>query len=204
MLIKIFPDLPAEEQIRKVAYVIANGGVVIIPTDSVYGIACSIRKPKAVERVARLKKMKLKNADFSFMFNDLSMVSEYAKPLSNQTFKLIKKNTPGAFTFIVEANNKVSKIFKNNKKTLGVRIPDNSIVRALVKELGHPLLTSSVIDEDDITEYTTDPSLIYERFGNQVDMVIDGGYGNNEASTLVDCTGNKIEIIREGVQELIF
>jgi tRNA threonylcarbamoyl adenosine modification protein (Sua5/YciO/YrdC/YwlC family) len=132
------------------------------------------------------------------------MVAEFTKPIGNQIFKIIKKNTPGPFTFILEASQKIQKFSKNNKKTLGVRISDNKIVRAIVHELGHPIVTTSVIDEDDIVEYTTDPSLIAERFENQVDLVIDGGYGNSEPSTLVDCSDGEIVVIRDGVRPLIY
>ncbi len=204
MLVKIYPENPDQELIRQVADLIRNGGVVILPTDSVYGIACDFSKSKAVDRLARLKNMKPEKADFSFMFEDLSMVAEFTKPIGNQIFKNIKKNTPGPFTFILEASQKIQKFSKNNKKTLGVRIPDNKIVRAIVHELGHPIVTTSVIDEDDIVEYTTDPTLIAERFENQVDLVIDGGYGNSEPSTLVDCSDGEIVVIRDGVRPLIY
>ena len=202
MLIKIYPDNPAEKYIRQIAETMKNGGVVIIPTDSVYAIACDINRPKAIEKVAQLKGLKVDKADFSFLFNKLSTISEYTKPIHNDVFKLMKKNLPGPFTFILDANNKIPKLFKNKKKTLGVRIPDNDIVHEIIKEIGNPILSSSVIDEDDIVEYTTDPSLIHDRFKDLVDFVIDGGYGNNEASTVVNCTGGDIEIIREGVKEI--
>lgn len=203
MIVKIYPDKPERKDIQKVAEKIKEGGVVIIPTDSVYAFVCDYKKPKAVEKLARLKNIKPDKADFSFMFDSLSMVSEYSKPFNNRVFKLIKKNTPGPHTFIVEANSKLSKFGKRSKNTLGVRIPDNPIITEIVKELGHPLITGSVIDEDEIVEYTTDPSLIHERYENQVDIVVDGGYGNNEASTIADCTKDDIEIIREGVKPLI-
>ena len=202
MLLKIYPDNPSEREIRFVTEEIENGGVVIIPTDSVYGFACDIKKPRAIEKIARIKGLKPEKADFSFVFYDLSSISEYTKPINNEVFKLLRKNLPGSFTFILNANSKIQKIFKNKKKTLGVRIPDNEIARGIVKELGNPIIISSVHDEDEIIEYTTDPSLIHERYENLVDLVIDGGYGNNEASTIVDCTGAEFEIIREGVKEL--
>jgi len=204
MLVKIYPENPDQDLIRQVADLIRSGGVVILPTDSVYGFACDYSKPKAVERLARLKNLKPEKADFSFMFENLSMVSDFTKPLENSIFKLIKKNTPGPFTFIIESNQKIQKFSKNNKKTLGVRIPDNEIVLAIVRELGHPILTSSVIDEDDIVEYTTDPSLIAERFVNQVDVIIDGGFGKNEPTSIIDCTSGETIIVREGVLPLIY
>lgn len=202
MLIKIYTDSPSEENIRLIAKTIKNGGVVIIPTDSVYTFTCDIYNPKAIEKVARLKKLKVQKADFSFLFNKLSTVAEYTHPFGNDVFKLMKKNLPGPFTFILEANNKIPKLFKNKKKTLGIRIPDNNIVHEIIKEVGNPILSSSVIDEDDIVEYTTDPSLIEEMYKNIVDFVVDGGYGNNEASTIVNCTSGEIEIIREGVKKI--
>ena len=202
MLLKIYPDNPSEKQIRLVTETLRNGGIVIIPTDSVYGIACDITKPRAIERVAQLKGIKPEKADFSFIFKDISGLSEYTKQISNDSFKVMKKNLPGPFTFILNANNKIPKIFKNKKKTLGIRIPDNNIPKAIVQELGNPILSTSVHDDDEILEYTTDPSLIHDRYENLVDIVIDGGYGNNEASTVADCTGEGIEIIREGVEEL--
>ena len=202
MLLKIYPDNPAEKYIREVAEVLKKGGVIIIPTDSVYGIACNIYSPKAIEKVARLKGLKAEKADFSFLFNDLSEISEYTRPMGNDIFKVMRKNLPGPFTFILRANNKIPKLFRNKKKTLGVRIPDNNIVKEIIKELGNPILTSSVIDDDDVIEYTTDPSLIHDKYENLVDIVIDGGYGNTEASTVIDASENEIDIIRQGVKEL--
>lgn len=203
MLFKIYSKNTAYKDILKVVKIIEDGGVVIIPTDSVYAIACDIRKSKAIDKIARIKGVKPEKAEFSFIFENLSSVSEYTKPFHNDIFKLLRRNLPGPFTFILDANSKVPKIFKNNKKTLGVRIPDNSIALQIVKALGNPLLVTSVHDSDDVIEYTTDPSLIHERYDNLVDMVIDGGYGNNEASTVIDCTGDEIEIVRHGEKDLI-
>ncbi len=203
MLFKIYEKNTAYKDILKVVKIIEDGGVVVIPTDSVYAIACDIRKPKAIDKIARIKGVKPEKAKFSFIFSSLSSIAEYTKPMPNDIFKLLKKNLPGPFTFILHANNKIPKIFKNNKKTLGVRIPNNSIALQIVEALGSPLIVTSVHDDDEVLEYTTDPSLIYERYENSVDMVIDAGYGNNEASTVVDCTSGKIEILREGVEELI-
>ncbi len=203
MLLKMYPENPEDKNVRIIAHILRKGGIVIVPTDSVYGIACDINKPKAIERIARLKGLKVEKADFSFIFNDISGLSEYTKPMSNDVFKALKKNLPGPFTFILEANNKISRIFKNKKRTLGVRIPDNNITRAIVKELGNPILTSSVVDIDEIIEYTTDPSLINDNYKDTVDIIIDGGYGNNKASTVVDCTSEEITVIREGELELV-
>jgi tRNA threonylcarbamoyl adenosine modification protein (Sua5/YciO/YrdC/YwlC family) len=201
MLLKIYPDNPSEKQLQIVVETLRNGGVVIIPTDSVYAFVCDITKSRAIERIARFKGIKPEKADFSFIFYDLSNISEYVKQISNESFKVMRKNLPGPFTFILHANNKIPKIFHNNKKTLGVRVPDNNIPREIVRLLGNPIMSSSVHDDDEILEYTTDPSLIHERYENQVEMVIDGGYGNNKASAVIDCTGNSIEIIREGFLE---
>ena len=203
MLIKIYPENPNDKEIRKVVDVLQRGGIIIYPTDTVYGLGCDIKNPKAVDKLARLKRIKIEKSNFSFIFNDLSSLSEYSKPISNTVFKLIKKNTPGAFTFIIEAGSKVPKIFKYKKKTFGIRIPDNNIIREISRVLGNPILTTSVHDDDEILEYTTDPELIHENYGDRVDLVIDGGYGNNEASTVVDCTQDDIEIIRQGIGELL-
>ena len=202
MLIRIFPENPNPKDIQYVADEMRKGAIVIYPTDTVYGIGCSITNAKAVEKVARIKNINLKKDHLSFICYDMSHISEYAKILGNDLFRLLKNNLPGAFTFILNANSNVPKLFKSNKKTVGVRVPDNAIIRALVKELGHPILSTSVIDDDDVVEYTTDPELIYEKYQKQVDIVINAGYGDNTASTIVDCTKDEIEIIRQGKGEL--
>jgi tRNA threonylcarbamoyl adenosine modification protein (Sua5/YciO/YrdC/YwlC family) len=202
MLVKIYPENPNEKEIRKVVDVLRNGGLVIYPTDTIYGIGCDINNAKAVEKVARIKDINLKKANLSFICYDLSHISDFTKPLNNHVFKLMKKHLPGPFTFILPANSNVPKLFKNNKKTIGIRVPDNNIIRELVKELGNPILSTSVRDEDDIIEYTTDPELIYEKFADQVDVVIDGGYGDNEPSTIVDCTSDELELVRYGKGEI--
>jgi tRNA threonylcarbamoyl adenosine modification protein (Sua5/YciO/YrdC/YwlC family) len=201
-LIKIHEENPAERQLNTIVDCLKNGGVIIYPTDTVYGIGCDITKPKAVERVAQLKGVKLSKANFSFICYDLSHITDFTKPLNNAVFKLMKRNLPGPFTFILEANNNVPKILKTNKKTVGIRVPDNIIIREIVNLLGNPILTTSLKDDDEILEYTTDPELIYEDYKNLVDFVIDGGYGNNIASTVVDCTNDEPEIIRMGIGEL--
>jgi len=202
MFIKIYDKNPDMKQIRKIVDLLKNGSLVIIPTDSVYGIACDINSRKAVENMANLKGIKLKDADFSFIFHELSSVSEYTKPMSNHIFKVIKKNLPGPFTFILDANNNIPNFFRKSKKTIGVRIPDNEIVMTIVKELGNPILSTSVHADDEVREYMTDPSLIYEKYNKVVEAVIDGGYGKIEASTIADCTGDVIEILREGIEPL--
>ncbi|TAJ12507.1 threonylcarbamoyl-AMP synthase [Marinilabiliaceae bacterium JC017] len=202
MLIKIYPENPNPKDIHKVVEVLKKGGLVIYPTDTIYGLGCDINNSKAVEKVARIKGINLKKANLSFVCYDLSQIADYTRPLNNHTFKLMKRHLPGPFTFVVEANSNVPKLFKNNKKTVGIRVPDNNIIRELVNELGHPILSTSVHDDDDIIEYTTDPELIHEKYADLVDIVIDGGYGDNVPSTLVDCTNDEYEIIRQGKGEL--
>ena len=203
MLIRIYDENPNQKDILTVVDVLRNGGVIVYPTDTIYGIGCDITQPKAVERVARLKNMKPEKADLSLLCHDLSHISDFSKPISNPVFKLMKKNLPGPFTFIIQANSQVPKMFKNRKKSVGVRVPDNNIIREIVRELGNPVMSTSVRDEDEILEYTTDPELIEEKFGDLIDLVIDGGYGDNVPSTVVDCTGDVPQIIRQGKGELL-
>jgi tRNA threonylcarbamoyl adenosine modification protein (Sua5/YciO/YrdC/YwlC family) len=203
MLIKIYPQNPNPKQINKVVDLLNSGGVVIYPTDTVYGIGCGIHFRKAIEKIAQIKGNIQEINRFSLICSDLSQISQYTLPISNITFKLIKRNLPGPFTFILTANNKVPDIFHTNKKTVGVRIPNNQIILEIVKEFGSPVLTTSVHDDDQIVEYITDPELIYEKYKDQVDMVIDGGYGQNIASTIVDCTSAEPVIIRQGIGVLI-
>ena len=202
MLLKIYPENPNSKEIRKVVDVLRAGGLVIYPTDTVYGLGCDINNSKAVEKVAQIKGINLKKEHLSIVCHDMSLLSYYTKALDSHTFKLLKKNLPGAFTFILPASGNVPKLFKNNKKTIGLRIPDNSIVLEIVKELGNPLLSTSIKDDDEILEYMTDPELIHDKYENIVEIVIDGGYGGNEPSTVVDCTGDYYEIIRQGKGEL--
>jgi tRNA threonylcarbamoyl adenosine modification protein (Sua5/YciO/YrdC/YwlC family) len=203
MIIKIYPENPNYKQISKIIEVLQKGGIIIYPTDSVYGMGCDIHNNKAVERIAKIKGIKPEKALFSIICHSLSQLSDYTRPISNTVFKLMKKNLPGPFTFILKANNKVPHIFQSNKRTVGIRIPNNNIVLEIVKEFGSPLLTTSVHDEDTILEYTTDPELIHENFKDIIDMVIDGGYGQNIASTIVDCTGDEPLIIRQGIGVLL-
>ncbi|MDP4185468.1 MAG: L-threonylcarbamoyladenylate synthase [Bacteroidota bacterium] len=204
MLIKIYPENPNDKDIRNIVGVLKQGGVIVYPTDTIYGIGCDITQSKAVERVARIKGINLEKAHFSFICSDLSSLSNYSRPISNSIFKLMKKNLPGPFTFILEANSNVPKLFKNKKKTVGIRVPDNPIIRMIAKELGNPIMSTSVHDEDEILEYSTDPELIHEKFDELVDAVIDGGYGGFEPSTIVDCTGDEPIIMRQGKGELIY
>ncbi|MCL3780642.1 threonylcarbamoyl-AMP synthase [Prolixibacteraceae bacterium JC049] len=204
MLVKIYPENPNPKEIQRIVEVLRNGGVIIYPTDTIYGVGCDITNARAVEKVARIRGIQLQKSNFSFICYDLSHISDYSKPIPNSIFKLMKKNLPGPFTFILEANNNVPKIFKHKKKTVGIRVPDNNIIRDLVKELGNPIMSTSVHDEDEIMEYSTDPELISEKYENTVDAVIDGGYGELIPSTIVDCSAGDVEIIREGKGELIY
>lgn len=204
MLLRIYPENPNENHIRKVVEVLEEGGIVIYPTDTVYAIGCDIKAHKSIEKIARLKGLNPINPDMSLIFHDMSQLSEYTIIRDNSVFKLLKRNLPGPFTFIVQANNQIPKLFKNKKKTVGIRIPDNNIVLELVKELGRPIMTTSIHDPDEVIEYTTDPELIYEKYGDFAEIVIDGGYGRNEASTIVDCTSSEIKVIRQGLGILEF
>lgn len=204
MIRKIYPQNPNPKEILRVVEILRDGGVIIYPTDTVYGIGCDITKTKAVERIARIKGIDPEKTRFSFIVYDLSHLADYTKPIDNQVYKLMKRNLPGPFTFILEANNNVPKILKSKKKTVGIRIPDNPIIREIVRELGNPILTTSVHSGDEILDYTTDPELIHEDMGNLVDLVIDGGFGNNIPSTIVDCTGTEPVVTREGLGILEF
>jgi tRNA threonylcarbamoyl adenosine modification protein (Sua5/YciO/YrdC/YwlC family) len=198
MLIKIYPENPDPRKLETVLDCLRNGGVIIYPTDSVYSMGCDMMQHKAVERVAAIKGVKADKANFSIVCSDLSHISDYTRPFSTEIYKLMKKALPGPFTFILNANNNVPRIFQNRKKTIGIRVPDNPIIRLLVEEYGNPIISTSIYDEDEILEYTTDPELIHEKTFNMVDIVIDGGYGGNIPTTVVDCTGEEIEIIRQG------
>jgi tRNA threonylcarbamoyl adenosine modification protein (Sua5/YciO/YrdC/YwlC family) len=197
MLVKLFNENPNLREILKIVDLLRKGGLIVYPTDTIYGLGCDITNAKAVEKVARIKGVKVEKNNFSFICSDLSHISDFTKPISNSVFKLMKKNLPGPFTFILEANNHVPKYFKG-KKTVGIRVPDNNIIREIVRELGNPILSTSIHDEDEILEYTTDPELIYEKYQDIAEVVIDGGYGEFIPSTIVDCTGDEIVIVREG------
>lgn len=198
MLVKLFNENPNPREVRKIVDILRDGGLIIYPTDTVYGLGCDITNAKAVEKVARWKGIKVEKNTFSFICSDFSHLADYTKPFPNSVFKVIKKNLPGPFTFILEANNNVPRYFKGKKKTVGIRIPDNNIIREIVRELGHPIVSTSIHDDDEILEYTTDPELIYEKFQDFADAIIDGGFGELIPSTIVDCTNHQMEIIREG------
>ncbi|HDR52006.1 MAG TPA: threonylcarbamoyl-AMP synthase [Mariniphaga anaerophila] len=198
MLLRLYNENPNPRDVRKVVDVLRDGGIIIYPTDTVYGLGCDITNLKAVEKVARFKGIKIEKSNFSFICSDLSHISDYTKPISNTVFKLMKKNLPGPFTFILEANNNVPRYFKGKKKTVGIRVPDNNIIREIVSELGNPILSTSIRDDDEILEYTTDPELIYEKYQEIADLVIDGGPGELIPSTVIDCTSDDLHIVREG------
>ncbi|RZK12174.1 MAG: threonylcarbamoyl-AMP synthase [Flavobacterium sp.] len=195
--IKIYEDKPSESAIAKVVKVLKEGGLVIYPTDTVYGLGCDITNTRALERIAKIKGIKLEKANFSFVCSDLSNLSDYVKQIDTSTFKLLKRALPGAYTFILPGNNNLPKEFKK-KTTVGIRVPDNSIALEIVRQLGNPIVSTSIYDEDDVIEYTTDPELIFEKWQNLVDLVIDGGYGDNQPSTIIDLSGHEPVLIREG------
>lgn len=202
MLIKIYPQNPNPREIEKVSAILQNDGVIIYPTDSVYALGCSLKSKKGLERILKIKGIKQKDVDFSIICTNLSNLSHYAK-VDNATFKLMKKNLPGPFTFILPASNRIPDTFLDKKKTVGIRIPENPIPIAITEALGLPIITTSLKDDDEIIEYTTAPELIYERYGHLVDLMIDGGYGGNIGTTVVNCTSEEFEIVREGKGELI-
>lgn len=198
MLLKINPDNPEGRKIKQVVESLQEGGIIIYPTDTVYGLGCDIFNPKAVEKICRLRGLKPEKAMLSFICEDISQIADYAYQIDNEVFKVLKKNLPGPFTFVLRANNTVPKLFKNRKRTIGVRIPENNIARSIVQELGRPILSISLKSDDEILEYFTDPIDIFDDFKKLVDIVIDGGIGNNNPSTVVDCTGDDLEVIRQG------
>ena len=194
--IKIYNENPNPREIAKVVKVLQSGGLVIYPTDTIYGLGCDITKTKSLEKIAQIKGVQLEKANLSFICNDLSHLSDYVKQIDSATFKILKRALPGPYTFILPGSNNLPKVFKK-KKTVGIRIPDNNIIRTLVAELGNPIVSTSIRDEDDVLEYTTDPELIFEKWQGLVDIVIDGGYGDNEPSTVIDLT-EEPSVIREG------
>ena len=195
--IKLYEDPIDQKALRHVVDVLRNGGLVIYPTDTVYGLGCDIQNKKALEKVARIKGIKLEKADLSFICSDLTNLSDHVSQIETSTFKILKRSLPGPYTFILPGSNNLPNVFKK-KKTVGIRIPDNPIALAIVKELGNPIVSTSIKDDDEVKEYTTDPELIFEKWQNRVDIVIDAGFGGNEASTVIDLTGNSPILIREG------
>jgi tRNA threonylcarbamoyl adenosine modification protein (Sua5/YciO/YrdC/YwlC family) len=195
--IKLYNENPNPRQVARVVEVLRDGGLVIYPTDTVYGLGCDITNIKALERIARIKGVKLEKSNFSFICHSLSDLSDYVKQIDTSTFKILKRALPGPYTFILPGAKTLPHPFKK-RKTVGIRIPDNNITLEIVKQLGNPLVSTSIRDEDEILEYTTDPELILEKWDNLVDLVIDGGYGDNEASTVIDLSVNPPEVVREG------
>jgi len=204
MILEVHPVNPNSRYITQAVDFLKKGGVIIYPTDTVYAFGCDINSKNAVEKICQLRGIKPNRANFSFICNDLSQLSEYAKQVSTPTFRVMKNVLPGPYTFILNASSLVPKIFKSKKKTVGIRVPDNKISKALVEELGNPIMSASLKDEDELVEYTTDPQNIYNRYQHQVDLVIDGGFGNNAPSTVLDCTGNNPEVIRKGLGDISF
>ena len=200
--IKIYEDKPNEAAIAKVVKVLKEGGLVIYPTDTVYGLGCDITNTKALERIAKIKGVKLDKANFSFVCHDLSNISDYVRQIDTATFKILKRALPGPYTFILPGNNNLPKEFKK-KTTVGIRVPDNAIALEIVKLLGNPIVSTSIHDDDDVIEYTTDPELIFEKWQNLVDLVIDGGYGDNVGSTIIDLSGDEPVVLREGKGSLV-
>jgi tRNA threonylcarbamoyl adenosine modification protein (Sua5/YciO/YrdC/YwlC family) len=200
--IKIHPENPEARKISKVVEILQKGGIVIYPTDTIYGIGCDLMNRKSIERLCQIMDIKPHKLDLSFICQDLSQISTFVKRMDTPVFKILKKALPGPYTFIMESSSEVPKILDVNKKTVGIRIPDHNITRAIVSELTRPLITSSIKDDDLIKEYTTDPEEIYEDFKQRVDIVIDGGAGGNVPSTVVDCTKENFEIIRKGLGDI--
>jgi|TARA_R100000365_G_C2745126_1_gene73905 tRNA threonylcarbamoyl adenosine modification protein (Sua5/YciO/YrdC/YwlC family) len=197
--IRLYEENPEPKKVKEIVEILRDGGVVIYPTDTVYGMGCDITNQRAIERIAKIKGINPKKHNFSFICADLSDIAQYTRVITKPVFKMMKKAFPGPFTFILEANSTVPKILHSNKKTVGIRVPNHNIPRTLVQELGQPILTTSIHDEDEVVEYSTDPELIFEKYQHLVDVVIDGGYGQNVASTILNCTGDEVEVIREGL-----
>lgn len=202
LFLEIHPDNPQGKFLKTIVECLKDGGVIIYPTDTVYGIGCDIYKTRAVERVCKIKGIKPEKSNFSLICYDLSHISDFTKHVSTPIYKVMRKALPGPFTFILEANSSVPKLFKHKKNTVGIRIPNNNIIREIVRLLENPILSSSVKDEDELVEYTTDPELIYEKFQDKVDIIVNGGFGHNEASTIVDCSDDEFSIIRQGLGDL--
>ncbi|AUC79796.1 threonylcarbamoyl-AMP synthase [Nonlabens sp. MB-3u-79] len=196
-LIKIYDDNPNQKDLKRIADAMRAGALVIYPTDTVYGLGCDITNKTALEKIARIKGVKLEKANFSFICEDLSNLSDYTSQIDSHTFKILKRNLPGPYTFILPGNNNLPAVFKK-KKTVGIRVPDNKIATELVRLLGNPIISTSIKDDDEVIEYTTDPSLIAEKWDKLVDYVIDGGYGGNIGSTVIDLTGDEPVLLREG------
>jgi len=203
MLIEINENNIDQRLITRVVEALKKGKIIIFPTDTVYAMGCDLRNKKAIKELAQLKDIKLKKAKFSIICSDLSNLANYVRQLDRPTYKLLNRSLPGPFTFILNATNEIPKLFDTNRKEIGIRIPDNNIIRAVVEELGNPIATTSLHDDEDkILDYFVDPYAIYERYDSKVELIIDGGFGRLDASTIIDCTGNQAEIIRQGIAEI--
>lgn len=202
MLLHIHPKNPEMRKIKMVTEILANGGIVIYPTDTVYAMGCSIMQPKALEKIALIKGVDAKKVNFSLICHSLSNLSDYVFSIDTPIYRVMKRVLPGPYTFILRANSNVPKIFQSKKKTIGIRIPDNQIPLSIVKELGCPIVSTSIHDDDEVVDYITDPALIYEKFEKLVDVVIDGGFGGNKPSSVLDCTNSEIVVIREGLGKI--
>ncbi|MDX5340366.1 MAG: threonylcarbamoyl-AMP synthase [Cyclobacteriaceae bacterium] len=200
--IRLYEENPDPRRVRQIVEILRNGGIIIYPTDTVYGLGCDITNQKAVEKICKIKGINPKKHNFSFVCADLSNIAQYTRVITKPVFKMMKKGLPGPFTFILEASSQVPKILHSNKKTVGIRVPNHGVPRAIVEELGQPILSTSIHDEDEIIEYSTDPELIFEKYQNLVDVVIDGGYGSNVPSTILDCTGEEVVLLREGLGDV--
>jgi len=198
VLLRIYAENPNPQAIQQAVDILKRGGVIIYPTDTVYGMGCDITQQKAIERVCRIRGLKPEKANLSFICHDLTDISRYTKPFDTAVFRVLKRALPGPFTFIFSASGQVPKLLSSKKKTVGIRVPDNNIVREIVRELGNPILTASIRDDDEVIEYSTDPELIHEKYEDLADLVIDGGYGDNVPSTVVDVTAGGFDILREG------
>jgi tRNA threonylcarbamoyl adenosine modification protein (Sua5/YciO/YrdC/YwlC family) len=198
MLLTLHPENPNPRDLIKVIEVLNKDGVIILPTDTIYAMACKLESKKAIERMSKLSGKRIEKVNYSLLCADLSSISDYTSHIDKNVFRLLKASLPGAFTFLLNANNQVGKYFGGNKKTIGIRVPDNVIAQTLIKELGQPLVVTTIHHEDEIIEYMTDPEEIHDKFERQVDMVIDGGAGGNIPSTIIDCTSDEIVVIREG------
>jgi tRNA threonylcarbamoyl adenosine modification protein (Sua5/YciO/YrdC/YwlC family) len=202
MLIDIIPENPDQRKIDEIINILSKGGLIVVPTDTIYAFAVSVKSKKGLEKLAKIKNVKLNKSEFSLICDDLSEISTYTKPIDRKVFRTMKNAFPGPYTFILNANNNISKLFGTNKKEVGIRVPDHGFTRSLIKSLGHPIVSSSVHDDDEIIQYTTDPLTIFERHENDVDAVINCGYGNNVASTIVKCTDDEAVILRQGAGKL--
>jgi tRNA threonylcarbamoyl adenosine modification protein (Sua5/YciO/YrdC/YwlC family) len=202
MLLRVHPENPGERHLKIITDCLHSGGLVIYPSDTVYGLGCDITQIKAVDKIAKIKGIKREKANFSFICHNLSHLSDFTRPIPNHIFRLMRKTLPGPFTFILNANSNLPHYFQSNKKTVGIRIPDHLVPLQIVEKLGNPIMTTSIHDEDEIIEYSTDPELIYEKYRNMVDIVVDSGPGGNIASTIVDCTTDEPVIVREGKGDL--